>query len=103
MSITDLFIKRPVMTVLSMAAILIFGLISFNFLPVDALPNVDFPTIQVTASLPGATPETMAASVATPLERQFSTIARLDSMNSTSTLGLTQVVLQFNLDKDIDV
>src|SRR5262249_4765667 len=70
---------------------------------INSLPNVDFPTIRVSANLPGATPETMASSVATPLERQFSTIAGLDSMNSTSTMGLTQVTLQFNLDKNIDV
>jgi HAE1 family hydrophobic/amphiphilic exporter-1 len=85
-----------------MAGILLFGAIGFRSLPVSDLPNVDFPTIQVTASLPGASPETMAASVATPLERQFSAIAGLDSINSTSSQGTTQVTLQFALDRNID-
>ena len=87
MNIPELFIQRPVMTTLVMAAILIFGLAGYRLLPVSDLPNVDFPTIQVTASLPGASPETMASSVATPLEKQFSTIAGIDSMTSTSALG----------------
>jgi HAE1 family hydrophobic/amphiphilic exporter-1 len=102
MSITEPFIRRPVMTTLVMAGILLFGTIGFRSLPVSDLPNVDFPTIQVTASLPGASPETMAASVATPLERQFSAIAGLDSINSTSSQGTTQVTLQFVLDRNID-
>jgi HAE1 family hydrophobic/amphiphilic exporter-1 len=102
MSITEPFIRRPVMTTLVMAGILLFGAIGFKSLPVSDLPNVDFPTIQVTASLPGASPETMAASVATPLERQFSAIAGLDSINSTSSQGTTQVTLQFALDRSID-
>ncbi len=102
MSITEPFIRRPVMTTLVMAGILLFGAIGFRSLPVSDLPNVDFPTIQVTASLPGASPETMAASVATPLERQFSAIAGLDSINSTSSQGTTQVTLQFALDRNID-
>jgi HAE1 family hydrophobic/amphiphilic exporter-1 len=102
MSITEPFIRRPVMTTLVMAGILLFGAIGFRSLPVSDLPNVDFPTIQVTASLPGASPETMAASVATPLERQFSAIAGLDSINSTSSQGTTQVTLQFALDRSID-
>jgi HAE1 family hydrophobic/amphiphilic exporter-1 len=85
-----------------MFAILLCGLIGYKFLPVSDLPNVDFPTILVTANLPGATPETMASSVATPLERQFSTIAGLDSMTSTSAQGVTQITLQFSLDRDID-
>jgi HAE1 family hydrophobic/amphiphilic exporter-1 len=102
MSITEPFIRRPVMTTLVMAGILLFGAIGFRSLPVSDLPNVDFPTIQVTASLPGASPETMAASVATPLERQFSAIAGLDSVNSTSSQGTTQVTLQFVLDRNID-
>ncbi|MDI1482529.1 efflux RND transporter permease subunit [Polyangium sp. y55x31] len=93
---------RPVMTTLSMLAIVIFGIAGFRALPVSDLPNVDFPTIQVSASLPGASPETMAAAVATPLERQFSTIAGIDSMTSTSGLGTTQIVLQFDLSRDID-
>ena len=95
MSISEPFIRRPVMTTLVMLAILGFGLFAFQGLPVSDLPNVDFPTIQVSASLPGASPETMAASVATPLERQFSTIAGVDSMTSTSALGVTNVTIVF--------
>ena len=102
MNFTSLFINRPIMTTLVMAAILIFGVASFRLLPVSDLPNVDFPTIQVSALLPGASPETMAAAVATPLEKQFSTIAGIDSMTSASALGSTQVTLQFNLTRDID-
>jgi hydrophobic/amphiphilic exporter-1 (mainly G- bacteria), HAE1 family len=102
MNITEPFIRRPVMTTLVMAGILLFGVIGFRSLPVSDLPNVDFPTIQVTAGLPGASPETMAASVATPLERQFSAIAGLDSINSTSSQGTTQITLQFALDRNID-
>ena len=98
----ELFIRRPVMTTLVMLAIVIFGLMGYRLLPVSDLPNVDFPTIQVAASLPGANPDTMAAAVATPLERQFSTIAGVDSMTSTSALGLTQITIQFTLDRDID-
>ncbi len=90
------------MTTLVMVGILIFGLISYQQLPVSDLPNVDYPTLQVTASLPGASPETMAASVATPLEQQFSSIAGLSSMNSTSSLGSAQITLQFDLNRDID-
>ena len=90
------------MTTLVMLGILLFGIMAYRFLPVSALPNVDYPTIQVQASLPGASPETMASSVATPLERQFSTIAGIDSMTSTNTLGGTQIVLQFNLSRSID-
>jgi HAE1 family hydrophobic/amphiphilic exporter-1 len=85
-----------------MFGILLFGVMSYRLLPVSALPNVDFPTIQVSAELPGASPDTMASSVATPLEKQFSTIAGLDSMNSVSAEGSTQVTLQFSLDRDID-
>ncbi|MBM2828580.1 MAG: acriflavin resistance protein, partial [Actinobacteria bacterium] len=99
---TELFIRRPVMTTLVMAAILLFGILGYRNLPVSDLPNVDFPTILVTASLPGASPETVAASVATPLEKQFSTIAGLDSMNSSSGVGLTQITLSFTLSRDID-
>src|SRR5690242_21630043 len=90
------------MTTLVMAAILIFGIFAYRLLPVSDLPNVDFPTIQVNASLPGASPETMAASVATPLERQFSTIAGVDSMTSTSARGSTSITLQFALDRSLD-
>ena len=96
------FILRPVMTTLVMAALLLAGLIGFHRLPVSDLPNVDFPTIQVSASLPGASAETMASAVATPLEKQFSTIAAIDSMTSSSTQGSTQITLQFSLDRDID-
>lgn len=102
MNISELFIKRPVMTTLVMAAILIFGIAGYRLLPVSNLPNVDFPTISVSANLPGASPETMASAVATPLERQFSTIAGIDSMSSTSGQGSTQITIQFNLKRDID-
>jgi len=102
MNITALFISRPVMTALVMSAMVLFGLFSYRSLPVSDLPTVDFPTITVSASLPGASPETMAASVATPLEQQFSTIAGLDSMSSSSGQGVTQITLQFNLSRDID-
>ncbi|MEW5908443.1 MAG: efflux RND transporter permease subunit [Thermodesulfobacteriota bacterium] len=102
MNITEIFIRRPVMTTLVMTAILLFGVMAYRMLPVSELPNVDFPTIQVTANLPGSSPETMAASVATPLEREFSTIAGVDSMTSTSALGTTQITLQFSLERDID-
>src|SRR5215475_8724758 len=99
---TELFIRRPVMTTLIMAGIVVFGLMAYRFLPVSDLPNVDFPTIQVTASLPGASPDTMASAVATPLEKQFSTIAGVDSMTSTSAQGITQITIQFSLDRNID-
>ena len=90
------------MTVLVMAGILIFGILGYRWLPVAALPNVDFPTIQVSASLPGASPETVAAAVATPLEKQFSTIPGLDSMSSVSGQGVARITLQFTLDRNID-
>ena len=102
MNLTTLFIKRPIMTTLVMVAILFFGIVAYQQLPVSDLPNVDFPTITVSAVLPGASPATMAATVATPLEKQFSTIAGVDNMTSTSSLGLTQIVIQFSLDRDID-
>ena len=102
MNITEIFIRRPVMTTLVMMGILLFGVAGYRTLPVSDLPNVDFPTIQVGASLPGASPKTMAASVATPLERQFSTIPGLDSMTSTSARGNTSVTLQFVLDRNLD-
>lgn len=102
MSISEPFIRRPVATILIMVAIAFFGVLAFVRLPVSALPNVDFPTIQVSAQLPGASAETMAASVATPLEREFSTIDGLDSMTSSSSLGATQVTLQFSSDRDLD-
>ena len=100
--LSDLFIKRPVMTTLVMLACLLFGITGYRLLPVSDLPNVDFPTIQVTASLPGASPETMASAVATPLEKQFSTISGLDSMTSTSQIGSTHITLQFDLSRNID-
>src|SRR5512136_1708183 len=98
MNITELFIRRPVMTTLVMLGIVIFGIVGYRTLPVSDLPNVDFPTIQVSAGLPGASPEMMAASVATPLERQFSAIAGIDSMTSSSSLGSTNITLQFALE-----
>ena len=102
MNFTELTIRRPIMTTLLMAAILIFGIMGYRQLAVSDLPNVDFPFIQVMAFLPGASPETMATSVATPLERQFSTIAGIDTMQSTNTQGITQITVQFALDRNID-
>ncbi len=102
MSLPELCIRRPVMTTLLMLAFVIFGLFSYRLLPVAAIPRVDFPTIVVNAQLPGASPETMAASVATPLERQFSTIAGLTSMVSSSGQGVTSITMQFDLKRDID-
>jgi HAE1 family hydrophobic/amphiphilic exporter-1 len=102
MNLSRLFIERPVMTVLVTMAIALFGAIAFRSLPVAALPTVDYPTIQVSATLPGANPETMAASVATPLEREFSTIAGIDSMSSTNTQGMSQITVQFDLSRNID-
>src|SRR6266480_2981100 len=99
---SELFIQRPITTTLIMFGIVLFGIIGYRALPVSDLPNVDYPTIQVTAELPGGSPETMASSVATPLERQFSTIAGLNTVSSTSTLGNTQVTLQFDLSRNID-
>lgn len=102
LNISKIFIRRPVATTLLMLALLFFGMFAYQALPVSELPDVDFPTIVVSASLPGASPETMASAVATPLERQFSTIAGIDSMSSVNTLGSTQITLQFSLDRDID-
>src|SRR5690349_18454348 len=102
MNVSEIFIKRPVMTSLVMAAFLFAGLFGYFSLPVNELPNVDFPTIVVSASLPGADAETMASTVATPLETQFSLIAGLDTMSSTNVLGATQITLQFRLDRNID-
>ncbi len=102
MSISGLFIRRPVATTLVMLGILMFGMMAYRLLPVSDLPNVDFPTITVSAGLPGASPQTMAAAVATPLEKQFSTIAGLDAMTSSSTLGGTNITLQFTLSRNID-
>ena len=100
--LSDLFIRRPVMTVLVMTSILLFGLIGYRQLAISDLPNVDFPTILVSANLPGASADTMASTVATVLEKQFATIAGLDSMNSVSSSGGTRITLQFSLDRDID-
>jgi len=102
MNISELFIRRPVMTTLLMLSVLAFGIMAYIRLPVSDLPNVDFPTIQVSASLPGANPGTMASAVATPLEKEFSTIAGLDTMTSASSQGSAQITLQFNLDRNID-
>ncbi|MFO0834362.1 MAG: efflux RND transporter permease subunit [Phycisphaerales bacterium] len=102
MNISAPFIRRPVMTTLVMLAFCVFGWFAYRQLPVSDLPNVDFPTIQVSAALPGSSPETMASSVATPLEREFSTIAGVDSMSSVSLQGSTQITLQFSLDRNID-
>ena len=102
MNFSEVFVRRPVMTTLLMSAILISGILGYRLLPVSDLPNVDFPTIQVTAGLPGASPETMASTVATPLEKQFSTIQGLDSMTSTNQLGMTQITLQFALSRNLD-
>ena len=102
MNISAAFIRRPVMTILLMAGLVIFGLFGYSSLPVSELPAVDFPTIVVSASLPGADPDTMASGVATPLENQFSTIAGISSMSSSSTQGSTQIVIQFDLDRNLD-
>jgi HAE1 family hydrophobic/amphiphilic exporter-1 len=102
MNVSEAFIRRPVMTILLMAGLVIFGLFGYSSLPVSELPAVDFPTIVVYAQLPGADPDTMASAVATPLENQFSTIAGVSSMTSSSTQGSTQIVIQFDLDRNID-
>ena len=102
MNISELFIKRPVMTSLVMLAVVVFGIFSYHLLPVNDLPTIDYPTIQVSSSLPGASPETMASAVAIPLEKQFSTIAGLDSMSSTNGQGVSNIILKFTLEKDID-
>ena len=102
MNLSEIFIRRPVMTTLVMLGILLFGIMAYRILPVSDLPSVDYPTITVSAGLPGASPETMASSVATPLERQFSTIAGLESMSSTNTQGSTQISLRFALSRNID-
>ena len=102
MNIPEPFIRRPVMTTLVMSAILIFGVVAYRLLPVSDLPTVDYPTITVSASLAGASPETMASAVATPLEKQFSTIAGVDAMTSSSSQGSTDITLQFSLDRNVD-
>src|SRR5437763_12867258 len=102
MSISEPFIRRPVATTLLTIAIALAGAVAFRFLPVAPLPQVDFPTISVGAGLPGASPETMASAVATPLERQFGRIAGVTQMTSTSSLGSTNITLQFDLNRDIN-
>ena len=102
MNISDTFIRRPIATSLLMLAIGLFGMVAYRSLPVSDLPNVDFPTLLVTANLPGASPETMASSVATPLENNFSMIAGLESMTSSNSLGSTQITLEFNLSRNLD-
>src|SRR5690242_16168175 len=102
MSISTPFIQRPIATSLLMLGILLVGLVAYPMLPVAPLPQVDFPTISVSATLPGASPETMASSVATPLERQFSQIAGVTQLTSTSGLGVTSITVQFELNRNID-
>jgi HAE1 family hydrophobic/amphiphilic exporter-1 len=102
MNIAEPFIRRPVATTLLVLSILIFGIMGYRLLPVSDLPSIDYPTIQVSASLPGASPETMASSVATPLEKRFSTIAGVTSISSSNGLGNTSITLQFDLSRDID-
>src|SRR5436853_6429234 len=101
-SISELFINRPITTTLVMVGFVLFGLIGYRALPVSDLPTVDYPTINVSASLPGANPETMAASVATPLERQFSGIAGIDTINSTNAQGSTSLTLQSSHSRHIE-
>src|ERR1700687_5256978 len=102
MSISAPFIRRPIGTSLLAAALLLSGILAFNFLPVASLPKMDFPVISVGAGLPGADPQTMASAVATPLERQFGRIAAVNQMTSTSQLGSTSIALQFDLSRNID-
>src|SRR5579884_1815846 len=102
MNLSKIFIERPIATSLLMLAIALFGVVAYRALPVSDLPAVDFPTITVSASLPGASADTMASAVATPLEKQFSTISGLDSMSSSSQMGQTQITLQFDLSRKID-
>ena len=102
MSIFKIFIDRPVTTVIIMLALVIFGIFAYFALPISALPNVDFPTIVVVADLPGADPETVATALATPIEKELSTIAGITSMSSVSSAGETRITLQFSLDRSID-
>ena len=102
MNLSALFIKRPVATTLIILGVLVFGAMAYRLLPVSDLPNVEFPTIQVSAALPGASPETMASAVALPLEKQFAAIPGLSSISSSSIQGSTNISLQFDLDRDID-
>src|SRR5450759_4354901 len=102
MNPSEFFIKRPIATTLIMLGIVVFGAMAYRQLPVSDLPSIDFPTIQVSAGLPGASPETMASAVALPLEKQFATIAGLNSINSTSSQGSSSITLQFDLSRNID-
>src|SRR5258708_5773833 len=102
MNLSELFIKRPITTTLIILGIVVFGGMAYRLLPVSDLPVVDFPTIQVSASLPGASPETVASSMALPLEKQFASIAGLSALNSVSSLGSTNITLQFDLSRNID-
>ncbi|MDP1718294.1 MAG: efflux RND transporter permease subunit, partial [Burkholderiales bacterium] len=102
MNLSRIFIQRPVATTVLVSAIIIFGIFAFRTLPVNELPNVDFPTIQVTSELRGANPEVMASTVATPLERQFSQISGVEAMNSNNSAGRTRITLLFSLERDID-
>jgi len=101
-NLSEVFIRRPIATSLLMLGIALFGVVSYRALPVSDLPSVDYPTLNVSASLPGGDPATMASAVATPLERQFTSIAGLDSMTSSSSTGSTNITLQFDLARDID-
>ena len=103
MNISEPFIRRPIATSLLMVGVVLLGALGYKLLPISALPAVDFPTVQVSAQYPGASPDVVASTVTAPLERQFGQIAGLASMNSTSTFGATSITLQFNLDRNIDV
>ena len=102
MNFSEVFIRRPIATSLLMAAIALFGVVAYRSLPVSDMPNVEMPTLQVQVNLPGADPDTMASSVATVLERQFTSISGIDSMRSQSSTGQTQITLQFDMSRDID-
>src|SRR4249920_587166 len=102
MGLSELCIRRPVFTTLVTATFIVFGVFAYRLLGVAALPSVDFPTIQINAQLPGASAETMAASVAAPIERQLSTISGITSLTSSSSLGITSITIQFDLNRNID-
>src|SRR3569833_3777254 len=102
MNLSELCIRRPVLTTLMTASLIVFGIFGYRLLPVAALPAVDFPTIQITATFPGASPDTMAASGASPIERQLSTIAGISALTSTSSLGTSIITVQFDLNRNID-
>src|ERR1700746_925784 len=102
MNLSETCIRRPVMTTLITASFIVFGIFAYRLLPVAALPAVDFPTINITATLPGASADTMASSVAAPIERQLATISGVSAMTSTSSLGMTSITIQFDLNRNID-